>query len=211
MKKFLLLLAAVAVSFGINAADYTGQLSVNVADAEAGTAFEALQEASITLEENEGKYNFNLKNFILRVEEPESGEVTVMPVGNIAVEGLEATEANGYKTIKFNNDVNIAEGDAEALPEGYAVWYGPLLGPVPIELVARFNDVAMSVNIDIKLEIMPQAIKVSFIGTNPEAMGTPDDGRSPSDVNKDGAINVGDVNVVLDDILNERPAFPTAE
>lgn len=207
MKKFLLLLAAVAVSFGINAADYTGLLSVNVADAETGEAFEALQETSITLEENEGKYNFNLKNFVLRVEDAETGEVGEYPVGNIAVNDLEATESNGYKIIKFNNDVEIVKGDLE----GVESWLGPMLGPVPIELVARFNDVALSVNIDIKLKIMPQAIKVSFIGTNPEAMGTPDDGRSPSDVNKDGAINVGDVNVVLDDILNERPAFPTAE
>lgn len=210
MKSILSIFCLISSLFAYSAV-YTGQLSVIVNNTEADFEYEALQETSITLEENEGKYNFNLKNFILRSEDPESGEVQQLPVGNIAVDGLEATEANGYKTIKFNNDVNIAEGDAEALPEGFAVWYGPMLGPVPIELVARFNDVAMSVNIDIKLEIMPQAIKVSFIGTNPEAMGTPDDGRSPSDVNKDGAINVGDVNVVLDDILNERPAFPTAE
>lgn len=210
MKSILSIFCLISSLFAYSAV-YTGQLSVIVNNTEADFEYEALQETSITLEENEGKYNFNLKNFILRSEDPESGEVQQLPVGNIAVDGLEATEANGYKTIKFNNDVNIAEGDAEALPEGYAAWYGPMLGPVPIELVARFNDVALSVNIDIKLKIMPQAIKVSFIGTNPEAMGTPDDGRSPSDVNKDGAINVGDVNVVLDDILNERPAFPTAE
>ncbi len=211
MKKFLLSVATATLSLGAFASDYTGQLNVSVTDEESGETYEVFQETSITLEEVDGKYNFTLKNFLLSVEDEETGDVDYIPVGNIAVEGLEATEAAGYKTLKFNNSVQIAEGEDEALPEGYDAWFGPFLGDVPIDLVAKFNDAALTVNISINLTILPQAIKVGFIGTNPDAIGGSDDGRSPSDVNKDDQINVADVNIVLTDILNEVPAFPNAE
>ena len=132
-----------------------------------------------------GLYDLNLKNFVLT-----SGNVT-LPVGNINVNGLEGTDEFGYTTVRFNGDINIAAGDDPAYTA--SDWLGPMLGPVPSVLTSRFTGTAMSADIDIELAVLGQTIKVTLFGIAPVLKG---------DVNEDNEVNIGDVNAVIDIILN---------
>lgn len=194
MKKFLLSIAAVAMAFAATATDYKGQLAVSVTDSESGELIlDVKQETSIALVKNDdGTYNFSLNNFMLG-----EGDDAI-PVGNIALENQTATEAYGFNTINYKDNVTIAAGDVEGIEE--SEWVGPLLNEVPIDLTAKFNDTALSVNITITLAIMPQGIQVGFIGVNPDAAPQPQGNKY--DVNGDNAVDVGDVNAVLEYILN---------
>jgi hypothetical protein len=71
---------------------------------------------------------------------------------------------------------------------------GPDWGEVPIDMVARFTDSALNANIDINLEALGQIIGVELFGVAPAA--------KDGDVNKDGEVNISDVNSVIKIILN---------
>lgn len=160
MKKLFTLIATVACALAMTAAQYTGQLTVGVTSDGETTRFQ--QETTITLEENEdGTYNFTLKNFALK------GDDSTLGVGNISIENQPATEVAGFKNIVYKDEVTITEGDDPTVEE----WFGPMLGGVPLDMFTTFNDQALSVSISINLTILPQAIDVKFTGINPEAMG----------------------------------------
>ena len=64
-------------------------------------------------------------------------------------------------------------------------------------MTARFTDTALNAQIDIEMAILGQAIEVSLFGVAP--------GNQPldGDVNKDGEVNVADINSVINIILNK--------
>ncbi|MBQ9465901.1 MAG: hypothetical protein IJU62_02860 [Muribaculaceae bacterium] len=203
MKKFLLLIAAAAMSLGAYATDYKGLLGVTVSPIspeEGQTPTVSYQEANVTLVSEGDKASIQLKNFILDTDE------TTLPVGNINVDDCEVVERHGYSTISFDNAIQLQEGDADALPEGMAMWYGPFLGDVPINMTAFYKENLISVNITISLVDAGLNINVNFVGENPEAAPQPQGNKF--DVNSDGKVDVGDVNGVLDEILN--PTTPPA-
>ncbi len=159
------------------ATNYTGQLNVTVNGnlTQMGT--------TIALDQNGDKYNFSLKNFKLV-----NGE-QVIGVGNIELNDLEAAEAYGIKTITVEKDIMITEGDDPTIDQ----WIGPVISPIPLKLVAKFNDQVLSVDIDINMVTLGQIIKVNFVGNTPS---------TPSgDVNGDGKINVSDVSALINIIL----------
>ena len=176
MKKALLLVAGFMCAMAAWATDYTGQLTVTVN----GEAHQ--MSTKINLVEEGGKYNFSLKNFILDL-----GDGFTMGVGNIELEGLDAVEAYGIKTITVDQDIMITEGDDPNIDQ----WIGPNISPVPIVLTARFNKQVLSVDIDIDMSsTLQQIIKVNFVGNTPAG-----------DVNGDGKINVSDVTNLINIIL----------
>jgi len=151
---------------------------------------EATEQDQVKVEvvENNGKYDLSLKNFVLWM-----GDFP-MPVGTIAVTGVAGTDEYGYTTIKFNDKLTITAGDD---PQ-FDTWAGPLLGDVPVVLTARFTDTAANADIDIDMmQMMQQVISVSIFGVAPAPA------TLEGDVNRDGEINLSDVNRVIDIILTD--------
>lgn len=182
MKKVFVMLAAAACSLAAMATEYTGKLTVSI------NGVSASQETTISIDEESGKYNLDLNNFILVSEE------TTIGVGNINLHGIDATNEFGFNNIKFNGSVQIAEGDLE----GIDFWMGPILGDVPLVMNADFNKSTLSVHIDIDMveTALEQMILVDFVGNAPIAPAKPD-----PDVNGDGLVDVSDVNTVINSIL----------
>ena len=139
--------------------EYTDKLIVTVN----GESVE--QQATITVIEGEdGKYTLSLNNFCLEAVEAD-GTITRVGVGNIVLPDREATVADGITTITYNDDLLITEGDDPDVD----LWMGVLLGAVPIQMEARFNDSQLYCEIHINLmDLLGQLIDVVF-GTEPEA------------------------------------------
>ena len=205
MKKFLLILAATIIAFGSNATNYKGLLTIVVApfeqeEGEEDSSFTVYQEATITVTDIDGKYEVTLNNFVL------DSDILMVPVGNIVVPDpdaesatpLETIEKFGYTVINFEDNITIKEGSE--LPEGASAWYGPMLGKLLIKMNASFNDRVANAVIDIPAESLGLRITVNFIGENPDAAPQPQGNKY--DVNGDNAVDVGDVNAVLEYILN---------
>ena len=91
-----------------------------------------------------------------------------MGVGNIVLPNLTASEAAGFKNIAFNGGTPITEGDDPNVD----MWFGPMLGEVPLDMFTTFTDAVLSVHINIDMTaVIGQVIEVSFTGINAEAMG----------------------------------------
>ncbi len=177
MKKVLFTLAAVCCSLALSATTYNCHLKVTINETSAEQ-----DQVRVEVTNTNGAYTLTLKNFVLVVEG------IPMPVGNIEVSGVEGVDQYGYTTITFSDPVVITAGDDAQ----YDFWMGPDLGEVPLDLVARFTGSALSANIDINLALLNQVIGVELFGVAPELKG---------DVNKDGEVNIADVNSVVDIIL----------
>ena len=162
----------------LSATNYMCHLKVTVN----GTVSEQ-DQVLVEVNKNNGGYDLSLNNFCLE------SEGIYLPVGNIAVSGVQGVDEYGYTTITINQPIIITAGDDPKYNEGD--WLGPLLGEVPIDLTARFTDSAMSANIDIEMPGM--LIGVSIFGVAPVLKG---------DVNNDNVVNISDINSVIDIILN---------
>ena len=149
MKKFYLFLTFMLVTLTMSANKYFGELTVTVNEEPTS------QDATISITENDGKYTLSVKNFIL------AGEI---PVGNIILRDIEATEDGEYKEISFKNTILLEPGDDPNIPEDE--WMALLLnevGGVPVDMVARFNDLNVKCHIDIDMtSTIEQVIEVDF-------------------------------------------------
>ena len=177
MKKFFVFLTAVCCAMALSATNYMCHLKVTVN----GVVSEQ-DDVLVEVNKNNGAYDLSLKNFCLISDD------NALPVGNIAVSGVEGVDEHGYTTITINQPINITAGDDPKYTEGE--WLGPLLGEVPIDLTARFTNSAMSANIDIEMPGM--LIGVSIFGVAPMLKG---------DVNNDNSVNISDINAIIDIIL----------
>lgn len=179
MKKIMMTLAAAICSLAAMANSYTGQLSVSI------NGVGGLQDGvAINMDQNEdGTYNFSLKNFVFYLE----GEP--MPVGNIELKNLTATEGAQFKNVSFNDIIRIEPGSNEQFPNPDD-WAGPYLQDVPLVLSASFNEMAISVHIDIEMPALDQTIKVDFIAS-----------AKRGDVNIDGELGIADVTQLVNLLL----------
>ncbi len=120
---------------------YEEELTVTV-DGE-GTA---PQRTTIYVDEIAGNTNtIALNNFVL------GGE---MPIGNIVIKNISATNENGVKNFATEQVININPGDDDTVE-----WYGPMLGEIPVKLTGKMTDYKLYCNIDID---MGQIINVVF-------------------------------------------------
>ena len=183
MKKFLFTLAALCCAMALNATSYTCHVKVVIND-----NVTEQEEVVVDVTANNGKYDLNLKNFVLL------SEGAAMPVGNVTVTGVEGVDEFGYTKITYNGTINITEGDD---PQ-YDYWLGPMISPVPSVATARFIDTAISGDLYIDMSsTLGQIISVSIFGVAPAQEGL------EGDVNKDREVNIADVNKVIDIILSK--------
>lgn len=146
MKKIFTLLAALVMTMGAFAKDYTDTIDVFVY----GQHFP--QKATIGLDQNEdGTYNFSLRNFMF------SMGTTTMPVGNVNLKNVQGVTENGKTMLSADQTTRIEKGDDQNVSQ----WAGPSLPPVPVHLVAEQSDDKLYAVIDINLQGIG-VIKVVF-------------------------------------------------
>ena len=148
MKKTLLSLAlALLSSLSMSAKDYTDKLVVTVN----GTA--TRQTATISVDKNnDGTYNFNLKNFKLKAE----GQT--MSIGNITLNNLKAAKSDKGDVVSTHQDITITKGDDPNVD----TWMGPMLGNIPLDLKLLVNDEKLYTLIGIDMKMLNQKILVTF-------------------------------------------------
>ena len=148
MKKTLLSLAlALLSSLSMSANDYTETLVVTVN----GTA--TRQTATISVDKNnDGTYNFNLKNFMLKMGKESMG------IGNITLNNLKAAKSNKGDVVTFNDSIKIENGDDPTI-----TWVGPSLPKIPLKLKLLVNEEKLYTLIDIDMQkTLGQTIHVTF-------------------------------------------------
>ncbi|MBQ1799848.1 MAG: calycin-like domain-containing protein, partial [Prevotella sp.] len=177
MKKIAAIVVFAFIALTAFANKYTDKLTVTVN----GESMEQQTTIDVT-KGDDGKYTLSLNNFCL--ESPnEDGTVIRLGVGNIILPDREGTTVDGVTTITYNDALLITEGNDAGI-EG---WMGPLLGPVPIEMVARFNDTQLYCEIHINLmDLLGQLIDVVF-GSEPEAIA--EVLTAPTIIKKEGVRN----------------------
>ena len=152
MKKILLTIAfAMATLFATaQTKTYTDNLTVTV-----NGETSAPQQTTINVEKNsDGTYTLSLNNFILASDEGDP-----MPVGNIVVPGITATESNGIKNFATKQTVPLTEGD----PEIASFWLASMLKEITVDLNGKMTDGSLYCIINIDLtETMGQVINVVF-------------------------------------------------
>jgi hypothetical protein len=150
MKKTITLIALAAAVLTASAKDYTDRLQVEVS-----TGMSASQTATISLnKQDNGKYSFALKNFILSSGNEQLG------IGTIQIDDVEAVDLNGIPTLSDQRIITIQEGDGQS-PSG--MWMGPMLGKVPVQLIAEQRDESLYAVLNIDMEsTINQTIKVVF-------------------------------------------------
>lgn len=149
MKKTLLTLAlALLTSLGMSAKDYTDTLVVTVNGTASG------QTATISVDKNtDGTYNFNLKNFMLKM----GGQT--MGIGNITLNNLQAATSSKGDVVSTHQNIAITAGDDPDV----STWMGPMLGTIPLDLKLLVNDEKLYTLIGIDMsKTLGQVITVTF-------------------------------------------------
>ena len=132
---------------------YTEQLVVTIN----GESSEPQMADVIVIDNGDGTINFELKNFFLG-----AGSES-MPVGNIVVENIAVTEgSDGLKYFTYDDALTIQPGDKA----GVEMWYGPMLGAIPLKLKGKMNDEKLYVTIDIDLQSSLGQIVNVQVGTD---------------------------------------------
>ncbi len=148
MKKIFTILALAMGAITVSAENFTDVLTVDV------NGMVSEQKATISLDKDEnGEYVFSLKNFVLQAGESSLG------VGTIELSNVDTVAGdNGLLTLTTKQSVKIKAGDDSSVE----TWLGPMLGDVPVELVAEKRGSALYAVIDIDMAMMQQVIKVTF-------------------------------------------------
>lgn len=136
-----------AATLAASATDYTDRLLVLVN----GEGSE--QQATISVTEHDGLYDLKLKNFMLmNGTEP-------MPVGNVELTGIQPEKAGDAIFLRANQNIVVTAGDAE----GVLFWMGPMLGELPVEVVAVLENGALRalINLDL-MSLLQQMVEVRF-------------------------------------------------
>lgn len=152
MKKILLLITLFTCALmPAMAKDYVDDLYVTV-DGNTSGPFE---NSKVTVTDNgDGTIKFALNNFVLVTDD---GDET--PVGNISIENIATTKADGVTSFFFEGIITIEDGDDPEVD----TWAGPWLGELPTKLSGKMVDEALYVDIYIDASgTLGQVIQVKF-------------------------------------------------
>ena len=147
MRKIFTLLFAVVTALAAQATDYDVPMSITINDDTSE------QRTVISITENEGLYDFYLKNFILQSPEGPMG------VGNVELKGISPIVTDDVMLLFATETVTITEGDDPEIP----FWMATFLPPVLVNLYAKIEDGKLRCCIDIDLtESLEQMIHVEL-------------------------------------------------
>ena len=137
MKKILLSFCMAACALFATAKDYTDELIVTVDDQSTPA-----MEATVTVEEGDGKIAVLLKNFTLSMPGADP-----IPVGNIYVPELGLTAADGYDSFAAENKaVTVTAGEPAD-----AGWFGPIMfaNGLDINISGKVSDTKLYCELDL--------------------------------------------------------------
>ena len=143
--------------------------------------------AQLEVSENaEGKVDFVLKNFCMQMYGLN------MPVGNIRLTGVDATEADGYQALKTSQTITIEAGDLAEVPA--EDWMGPYLGPVPINLNGQRTADDLYCEIDITMGEGAMAMQIHVVVGQP-VVASIRDIVAPQPAAREGVYNLQGIRV----------------
>ena len=138
---------AATLSIGSYAKDYTDTLTVTV------NGSTTTQAATISVDKQaDGRYNFALKDFKLNM----AGQT--MGIGNIELNNLVPAASSKGDVLATDTTITIKNGDDKSV----AVWMGPMLGNIPLQLKTLVQDDHLYTVIDINMKSLNQVIHVTF-------------------------------------------------
>ena len=143
MKRFFTLLLIVTTAVATFATDYNVPITITV------NGVSSEQNAVISVTENGGLYDINLKNFILQAGNTSIG------VGNVELKGINPIQDGNATLLLAKQNVSITEGDDPNVSK----WMGTLIGEIPVELRGKIEGDRLRCYLDIAL--MGQVIKVA--------------------------------------------------
>ena len=143
MKRFFTLLLIVTTAVAAFATDYNVPITITV------NGISSEQNAVISVTENGGLYDINLKNFILQAGDTPTG------VGNVELKGIKPIQDGNATLLLAKQNVKITKGDDPSV----SMWMGTLIGEIPVELRGKIEGDRLRCYLDIAL--MNQVIKVA--------------------------------------------------
>lgn len=147
MKKLFTLLFVAVAAVAARATDYNVPVTVTV------NGVTSEQPGVFTVNENNGLYDINLKNFVLQ------GSDGPMGVGNVELKGIKPYQDSNATLLVTNDIVTITRGD----DPNVSVWMSDYLPPVNIDLRGKIEGDRLRCYIDIDLtESLGQKIQVSI-------------------------------------------------
>ena len=142
MKKLFTLLLIVTTAVATFATDYNVPITITV------NGISSEQNAVISVTENGGLYDINLKNFILQAG------TTTIGVGNVELKGIKPIQDGNATLLLAKQNVKITNGD-----DPNVKWMGPIFDEIPVELRGKIEGDRLRCYLDIAL--MNQVIKVA--------------------------------------------------
>ena len=142
MKKLFTLLLIVTTAVATFATDYNVPITITV------NGISSEQKAVISVTENGGLYDINLKNFILQAG------TTTIGVGNVELKGIKPIQDGNATLLLAKQNVKITNGD-----DPNVKWMGPIFDEIPVELRGKIEGDRLRCYLDIAL--MNQVIKVA--------------------------------------------------
>lgn len=143
---------------------YEGVISVAINDEEALPTTQSV----VIRAADANHINFYLKNFTLKTQDPDSGEINETPVGNIVLKNIplqyDDSEDGVDALFSFEQPIKITAGDDASLN-----WLGPSLPDIPITLSGAILGELIGIEINIDMtETLGQIIVVGFTNEKDE-------------------------------------------
>ena len=144
MKKLFTLLLIVTTAVATFATDYNVPITITV------NGISSEQNAVISVTENGGLYDINLKNFILQAR-----NTPPIGVGNVELKGIKPIQDGNATLLLAKQNVKITNGD-----DPNVRWMGPIFDKIPVELRGKIEGDRLRCYLDISL--IGQVIKVAI-------------------------------------------------
>ena len=135
MKKLFTLLLIVTTAVATFATDYNVPITITV------NGISSEQNAVISVTENGGLYDINLKNFILQAG------TTTIGVGNVELKGIKPIQDGNATLLLAKQNVKITNGD-----DPNVKWMGPIFDEIPVELRGKIEGDRLRCYLDIALK-----------------------------------------------------------
>ena len=128
MKKIFTLMMVALTAMVARATDYDEPIVVNI------NGVATTQHGIITVNKQGDLYELTLKNFAL------NNDGSLMGVGNVTLTDIESQTVGSAVIFDVDRSIDITAGDDPNVP----IWMGPMLGPIPVGLVAAIQDSMMT-------------------------------------------------------------------